>query len=314
MTTDSAFGEFSTFGDAAAAVMAMLNELHALDAWFITRARLDDWIVTHLYGAAPFAPGAKLPLGATARERILQGAAAKTRAERALEACVEGSERSSADPDHAFIGAPLIVREELYGVLCGLDSRLISEEVQLESPSVMAAARILSTILRRDLDAEELLRRAERAEAEALVDELTGLFNRRGWDRLVEREETRSARYAHGATVVMMDVDGLKSVNDQQGHAAGDALLVAVADAIRTVIRDHDVAARLGGDEFALLAVEFDDDGRYGLRKRLEGEFARQGLTVSLGFAQRQYDGGIAAAIERADAAMYECKAARKTS
>jgi diguanylate cyclase (GGDEF)-like protein len=312
MTTDAAFGEFPTFGDAASAVMSMLNELHALDAWFITRARLDDWIVTHLHGAAPFAPGAKLPVGAAARQRILQGAPTKTRAERALEACVEGADRSSADPDHAFIGAPLIVRDELYGVLCGLDSRLISEELQIDSPSVMAAARILSTILRRELDAEELLRRAERAEAEALVDELTGLFNRRGWDRLVEREENRSARYAHGATVVMMDVDGLKGVNDQQGHAAGDALLVAVADAIRAVIRDHDVAARLGGDEFALLAVEVDDEGGFGLRARLEAEFSRRGLTVSLGVSQREYDGGISTAIERADAAMYDCKSARK--
>jgi diguanylate cyclase (GGDEF)-like protein len=314
MTTDPAFGEFSTFGDAAGAVMSMLNELHALDAWFITRARLDDWIVTHLHGTAPFAPGATLPLGAIARERILRGTPSKTRAERALEACVEEAERSSADPDHAFIGAPLIVREELYGVLCGLDSRLITEEEPFDSPSIMVAARILSTILRRELDAEELLRRAERAEAEALVDELTGLFNRRGWDRLVEREETRSARYAHGATVVMMDVDGLKGVNDRQGHAAGDALLVAVADALRSVIRDHDVAARLGGDEFALLAVEYDDDGRFGLRERLEAEFARRGLTVSLGFARRQYHGGISAAIERADAAMYDCKSARQAS
>jgi diguanylate cyclase (GGDEF)-like protein len=311
--TDQTFGEFTTFGDAAGAVMAMLDELHALDAWFITRARLDDWIVTHLHGTAPFAPGTKLPLDATARERILRGAAAKTRAERALEACVEEADRTSADPDHAFIGAPLIVRDELYGVLCGLDSRLISDEVRIDSPSVMTAARLLSTILRRELDAEELLRRAERAEAEALVDELTGLFNRRGWERLVDREEHRSARYAHGATVVMMDVDGLKAVNDQQGHAAGDALLIAVANAIRSVVREHDVAARLGGDEFALLAVEYDDDGRNGLRERLTGAFARDGLTVSVGFAQREYDGGISAAAERADAAMYQCKSARQT-
>jgi len=312
MSTDAAFGEFSTFGDAADAIISMLNELHAIDAWFITRARLDDWIVTHLYGNASFAPGETLPVGAAARKRILNGAFAKTHAERELEACVERAERSSADPAHAFIGAPLIVRDELYGVLCGLDTRLMAEDAHFDSPSVMAAARILSTILRRQLDAEESLRRAERAEAEALVDELTGLFNRRGWARLVDREEHRSERYAHGATVVMMDVDGLKNVNDERGHAAGDAFLVTVADAIRTVIRDHDVAARLGGDEFALLAVEYDDAASSSLRDRLEAEFARRGLGVSLGVAQRQHDGGIKRAIERADAAMYRCKSARR--
>jgi diguanylate cyclase (GGDEF)-like protein len=311
MATDPAFGEFSSFGEAAAAVMSMLNQLHALDAWFITRARLDDWIVMHLHGSAPYAAGSKLPISAAARGRILDRERWKTPAELALETCVASSERSSADPDHAFIGAPLIVRDELYGVLCGLDARLISGELTVDASSVAAAARLLSTILRRELDAEESLRRAERAEAEALVDELTGLFNRRGWDRLVEREEHRSARYGHGATVIMMDVDGLKGVNDGLGHAAGDALLVAVADAVRAVVRDHDVAARLGGDEFALLAVEYDEDGRSEIRTRLEAEFAHRGLRVSLGIAQREYDGGIGAAIERADAAMYDCKFTR---
>jgi diguanylate cyclase (GGDEF)-like protein len=236
-------------------------------------------------------------------------------AERTFEACFEGLERTPADlAGPAFIGAPLVVRDELYGVLCGFGSRLTGDDAHHDSPSVMSAARILSTILHRELDAEESLRRAERAEAEALVDELTGLFNRRGWERLIEREEARSMRYGHGATVVMMDVDGLKRMNDQHGHTAGDRVLIGVAGALRSVIRENDVAARLGGDEFAILAVEYDDDGRYGLFERLKGAFTAQGLTVSLGFAQREHRGGIAAAIQRADAAMYEYKVAGSES
>jgi diguanylate cyclase len=315
MSTETDFGEFSTFGDAAAALMAMLNQLHALDAWFITRARLDDWIVTHLYGDAAYLPGQRVPVAPAERERILRGVPKKTNAESALDAYVGGLEGRPPDqPGVTLIGAPLVVRDELYGVLCGIASSPAGSGLDHDWPSVMAAARILSTILRRELEAEELLRRAERAEAEALVDELTGLFNRRGWERLVEREEARSMRYGHAATVVIMDVDGLKSVNDQQGHAAGDRILTGVAAALRTVIREHDVAARLGGDEFGILAVEYDDDGRCGLFERLQHAFAGHGLTVSLGLDRREHQGGIAAAIVRADAAMYAYKAARSAT
>jgi diguanylate cyclase len=172
----------------------------------------------------------------------------------------------------------------------------------------MTAARILSTIVRDELENETLKRRAERAESDALVDQLTGLFNRRGWERLTESEETRSARYGHGASVFMMDVDGLKQKNDLEGHSAGDELLCRVADALRSVIRDHDVAARLGGDEFAVLAVETDDRESLAMQRRFEAAFALAGVQVSIGAAHRFVDRGIAEAVSRADAAMYEKK------
>ncbi|HEV8019619.1 MAG TPA: GGDEF domain-containing protein, partial [Candidatus Lustribacter sp.] len=282
-----AFGDYADFSEAAEGVMGMLDALHVLDAWFITRIRLDEWIVTHLRGKAPFERGQLLTLPSAMRERMLRGRRQKSRAEAKLEAI-------AADrwPDHAFIGAPLVVRDQLFGVLCGLDMASAFPQEQRDSPHIMTAARILSTVLRDELDKEELQRRVERAEAEALVDELTGLFNRRGWDRLSEREETRSARYGHGATVFMMDVDGLKRKNDEEGHLAGDDLLRRVAGAIRSVVREHDIAARFGGDEFAVLAVETDDDQSRVLQSRLEAAFAEAGVAISVGAAHRTYDGG----------------------
>ena len=109
----------------------------------------------------------------------------------------------------------------------------------------------------------------------------------------------------------MMDVDGLKKKNDSEGHPAGDELLRRVADAVRSVIREHDVAARLGGDEFAVLAVESDDEQASGLHQRLEEAFIAAGVQLSIGAAHRICDGGIADAVARADAAMYARKAAR---
>jgi diguanylate cyclase len=295
--------------------MEMLSELHVLDAWFITRIRLDDWIVTHLCGNAPVERGQALHVPAGMRRQMLRERARLSSVEAELEALAERTaDNKMRALEHAYIGAPLVVRDQLFGVLCGLDTTASVHAAHHDSPHLMTAARILSTILRDELENEELLRRAERAEADALVDELTGLFNRRGWDRLTEREEARATRYGHGATIFMMDVDGLKRKNDEEGHTAGDALLRRVADAIRSVIREDDVAARLGGDEFAVLAVENDDRQAQTLQIRLEAAFAEAGIAMSIGSAPRDYNGGIAAALSRADAAMYQRKAARASN
>jgi diguanylate cyclase len=304
------FGDYSSFGEAAEGVMEMLDELHGIEAWFVTRIRLDEWIVTYFRGETPVARGEALPLSQAARERILRFEA-PSGPERVLDALARRRGPPVVVPEHSYAGAPLVVNDEFYGALClRLDSRsgpLSSNE----AVAIRMAARLLSTILRAELEAQEMQRRAERAESEALVDELTGLFNRRGWDRLTEREEDRAVRYGHPATVLMMDVDGLKRKNDEEGHAAGDALLRAVAYAIKSVIRDHDVAARLGGDEFAVLAVESDPEDARGLCERLELAFAAAGIAISIGRANRTYEGGIAAAASRADAEMYRRKAER---
>ncbi len=294
--------------------MQMLSELHVLDAWFITRIRLDHWIVTHLCGNAPFQRGQTLQVPQAMRDQIMRGRRPASGVETELEALAERTGDGKKLVEPAYVGAPIVVNDQLFGVLCGLDKTATVHEMHRDSPHLMTAARILSTILRDELENEALVRRAERAEADALVDELTGLFNRRGWDRLTEREEARSMRYGHGATVFMMDVDGLKQKNDAEGHMAGDALLRRVADAIRSVIREHDVAARLGGDEFAVLAVESDDDQAHALHARLEEAFLAAGVQLSIGLAHRDFDGGIASAVDRADAAMYQRKAARSSA
>jgi diguanylate cyclase (GGDEF)-like protein len=168
--------------------------------------------------------------------------------------------------------------------------------------------------LSHELSNEELLRRAERAEAEALIDEATGLFNRRGWDRLVEREAVRAQRYGNQATMFVMDIDGLKTVNDTQGHAAGDALIKRVAEAIISVMRVQDIAARLGGDEFAVLAIETSALDAQVLHDRFNRAFDEAGLRVSIGRAHCNRIGGILGAQAYADELMYVEKAHRRAT
>jgi diguanylate cyclase (GGDEF)-like protein len=100
---------------------------------------------------------------------------------------------------------------------------------------------------------------ADRLEQEALVDPLTGLFNRRGLERDLRRERGRAERYGQRFSVVVLDVDGLKAVNDADGHLAGDLYLRSLAEALRHVLRKGDEAYRVGGDEFVILLPEVNE-------------------------------------------------------
>ena len=93
----------------------------------------------------------------------------------------------------------------------------------------------------------------EQLEQAACVDALTGILNRRSFERDIRRELGRAARHGGGFCLVMLDLDGLKHVNDTLGHNAGDARLRALAAAIRSTVRSADSAYRVGGDEFAVL-------------------------------------------------------------
>jgi diguanylate cyclase (GGDEF)-like protein/PAS domain S-box-containing protein len=86
-------------------------------------------------------------------------------------------------------------------------------------------------------------------------DELTGLLNRRGFFAMVEETRCRARRAGAQVLVMYLDVDGLKRVNDEMGHASGDAVLVAAGEALNLAFREEDVVARLGGDEFVALAI-----------------------------------------------------------
>jgi diguanylate cyclase (GGDEF)-like protein len=103
----------------------------------------------------------------------------------------------------------------------------------------------------------------------ALKDELTGLYNRRGFLALAERQLKLARRSGRSLLLFFIDVDGLKEINDVFGHGEGDAALKCTAEALETTFRDSDVIARFGGDEFAVLAIEATGQSEAAIRERL---------------------------------------------
>jgi diguanylate cyclase (GGDEF)-like protein len=154
----------------------------------------------------------------------------------------------------------------------------------------------------------------------ALQDELTGLYNRRGFLALAERQLKLARRSGRSLLLFFIDVDGLKEINDVFGHGEGDAALKCTAEALETTFRDSDVIARFGGDEFAVLAIEASGQSEATIRERLTeylNSAKRQDsdyrFSVSLGAARFDpwNQTSIRDLIAEADRAMYEQKRRR---
>jgi diguanylate cyclase (GGDEF)-like protein len=160
--------------------------------------------------------------------------------------------------------------------------------------------------------------REDRLEQTSVTDALTGLANRRYFNHHLDVELRRRERYASSLSVLLIDVDSLKSINDRWGHRAGDAALRRVADALRATCRTTDVPARYGGDEFMVLAPSTSAAEALELAERLrrvldrEAEASEPGAhpRVSIGIAGAGAGSGSAELLEAADQALYEAKAA----
>jgi len=170
-----------------------------------------------------------------------------------------------------------------------------------------------------DLRGEVARLKAQLAETQDLADRdgLTPLLNRRAFLREVGRIRAFCQRYGAPASLVYFDVDELKSINDRFGHAAGDAVLQAVADRLSGNVRDSDLVGRMGGDEFAVILVQADqpvaEAKAAALARAVEREPMSFGdwsapLHVSYGVRQISADLEPEALVAAADAAMYAAK------
>jgi diguanylate cyclase (GGDEF)-like protein len=154
----------------------------------------------------------------------------------------------------------------------------------------------------------------------AMTDELTGVPNRRHFLAQLENELQRALRYKHQASLVMLDLDHFKQVNDRYGHPAGDEVLKHFAELLRGQIRREDVVGRLGGEEFALLMPETAQSGAQTVLERIRHELAQArldfiapgfGYTFSAGVAELPVTEPPACNhwIHAADQALYRAKA-----
>jgi len=211
--------------------------------------------------------------------------------------------------DRHWLVVPLLDREgKVIAVIWADDP----DDRLVPSRQLMQALRVFANQATAALDSAG---RLEEVRFLAEHDPLTRLLNRHAFAARLETEMTRSTRYGRPFTLVVLDVDGFKSVNDRHGHLAGDAALEQLGLILRAGLRAADTAYRIGGDEFALLLPETSAPEARAVIERiaenLEGAGERAGTPLRASFGVIVGEGGLTDAerlLRDADAAMYEAK------
>ena len=224
-----------------------------------------------------------------------------------LDVLVEAQRSAPSVPFIALSGAP--------------DDSLAARALQLGAQDFLVKSEINPEQLARSLSFAIARQQAQlHLRSLSLMDELTGLHNRRGFISLAEQRLKLTSRQNVRSTLIFIDVDNLKYINDNFGHREGDYALQQIAALLRECFRESDIIGRLGGDEFCILLSDTGQTGDLLVRKRLFQLIDRNNesskrfytLSVSLGIVDVDGPHELDKQISRADALMYEHKRAKQ--
>ncbi len=205
-----------------------------------------------------------------------------------------------------LINIPLYTRNRPFGLFCVFSSRDELAESETDFLTIFAQ-QIEMAITIADL--------FQAVREQAVTDALTGLYNRRYFEEYISKEVTRSLRQKQPFSVIGLDLDFLKKINDEYGHAYGDLAIKTVADVLKKNARSIDVAARMGGEEFNILLSGIDSTGAMAAAERIRKAIEERELdtighiTASIGAATfLEHSDSLDELLELTDQAMYQSK------
>ncbi len=299
-------GPFSTLSAAADAAVEDLQERSPLDLWIVTQVDGDRQRV--LAATGPWAEGADAAdlawPAALSTQLVADGSPAVSRDLARAPGFAARAAGQRLVPT-GWVGVPLVsVHGAMFGSLCGLTSA--SQDVTLaealEPAQVMG--RLLSTIVAGEQVVAQWEANAAATRAQLERDQLTGLLDRRGFSAALAAEARPSRRFGTPTSLLVLDVDDLRLTNEEEGHAAGDAVLADVVRVLRDTCWPDDVVARVDGDEFAVLATECDAVSVRVLASRLRVRLRAVGVSAAVGWATGKPREPLDLAWERAEQAM----------
>jgi diguanylate cyclase (GGDEF)-like protein len=288
--------------------------------------RASSWVPAALWAVTVSDPGGPLTIVADRGASPNFSAAVyavsdwvMARGETFATADLQSDPRVPGQPPAAVLALPLACRGRRLGAVIALDP-VPSSRIPRPGAAWLRAVELLLEPAALALDTALRLRRAE---ALSVTDDLTGLYNSRYLNQVLRREAKRASRSGRPLSLLFIDLDGFKSVNDSHGHLFGSRALVEAAAIIRGSARETDVVSRFGGDEFALVLPDTGGEGAFAVGERirervaaftfLAGDGLSIRLTASVGVATLP---DVAASadelVQAADKAMYQVKESGK--
>jgi diguanylate cyclase (GGDEF)-like protein len=297
--------QIGAFLDAGAVVRATMDALQRLVPATTIHVFLREHGAYEVHPRASWAAAEPVPPPSSRHEELVREAMATG------EVRMESEQDPVSGENVATLVVPLRAQARALGGLCVVRQGGAPEDrvaVQLVELCAAASAAALANAA--------LYEQSQRL---ALTDPLTGLYNRRSLERLLEQELDKARRLGYPVGVLVVDVDEFKQINDRLGHLQGDKVLGGVSRALRRALRQIDSLARFGGDEFVALLPGCEQDALRGVGEKLRATVARlrvaglQGgeVTISLGAAAAHGAGvGAKALLAEADEALYRAKTA----
>lgn len=313
MSTRELVNGADLFSTSAQRIVDYLNAHTPLPDWSVSRVAGGEQVHVHVHHHDLIELGDRVPWTDTFCRRMTLGA------DNIVVDSLQDSDYSdlpAAQAVRSYAGFPITDDDgSTFGVLCGVGQAPLSTRAAVDEDLIALMSELLSSQLVMSRAADRDRRAYEIAQALANTDALTGLVNRRGWDLLVADAQERVDAFGDLVAVGVIDLDGLKLVNDTSGHEAGDALLRRAAEAFRSVAQPIDRVARYGGDEFAIMTNNVAVADLPAHFDRFLEAMAAHGVEGSLGFASTGPGvSTLASAFSQADAGMYAAKQARRAS
>lgn len=272
-----------------------------LEVWMVTMVNGDEWKVVYAHNRSyPIAEGQAFDWQDSFCCRMMANKGPQFASNAQDCEAYRNAPIIKTLPITIYVGVPLYGSGNRFlGTLCGLDPLPAVAGIRSSEAIVKRTADIISKLLSMEHQLAKIESRSKSVRGIAWRDEMTGLLNRRGWKRIVEKTEAVTDTRAHA--VVMLDLNKLKLINDENGHAAGDKLIVHAANVLAQSMRGDDVVARLGGDEFGILLRDVYPRELEDIVQRIETEFAAADIAATLGYASSPPHASIAIATEEAD-------------
>ena len=278
---------YRTFQEAARETVTALQAMTGMGLWMVTRTRGNDWIVLQAADTKyQVRCGQVFRWADSFCSRMVRGEGPRVAPASADVPAYAAAPIGEQIPIGSYVGTPLTAADGgLFGTLCAIDPDPKSPDLARFEPAVRLAGKLLSTVLRAELAAEQAQRRADRLAAEGLHDDASGRLNAAGWARAVEAEQARCAAYGHACGILAVRVRGCDARDTGRSQRTLEAMVGEAVAALNGALRPLDVVARVGKSEAAVLLPHADEAAANAAAAAVVAHLLAGGFVAAVGAA-----------------------------